>query len=121
MEEFKTGLLSTLGNQIDTLKAKKRQEEEDQLMDVFCPKCRKKHALKDFPLENVQNVQVCAFCTENHDIFHCSKIKILQNCNLEANTDFENVYFMGARRPWQPRPPPPGMFPNKNLQFPAQD
>ena len=90
-------------------------------MDVFCPKCQKKHALKDCPLENVQNVQVCAFCTENHDIFHCSKIKILQNCNLEANVDMENVYFMATKRPWKPIPPPLGMFPNQNLQFPAQD
>eukprot|EP00253_Pinus_taeda_P027474 PITA_27474 len=32
LEEFKTDRLSTLGTQIDTLKAKKRQEEEDQLM-----------------------------------------------------------------------------------------
>lgn len=118
-EEFKTDILSTLGTQIDTLKAKKRQEEEDQLMDVFCPKCRKKHALKDYPLEKIQ---VCAFRTENHDIFHCSKVKILQNCNVVANTYLEKVYFMGAKRPWQPRPPPPaGMFPNQNLQFPAQD
>jgi hypothetical protein len=88
-------------------------------MVVFCPKCRTKHALKECPLENVQNVQVCAFCTENHDISHCSKIKILQNCNLEANAEMENLYFMGARRPWQTRPP--GMFQNPNLQFPAHD
>ena len=38
LEEFKENLLSTLGTQIDTLKAKKRQEEEDQIMVVFCPK-----------------------------------------------------------------------------------
>eukprot|EP00253_Pinus_taeda_P006588 PITA_06588 len=73
LEEFKTDQLSTLGTQIDTLKAKKIQEEEDQMMAIFCPKCRKKHALKDCPLENIQ---VCAFCTENHAIFHCSKVKV---------------------------------------------
>jgi len=39
LEEFKTDLLSTLGTQIDTLKAKKRQEEEDQMLAIFCPKC----------------------------------------------------------------------------------
>eukprot|EP00253_Pinus_taeda_P019887 PITA_19887 len=32
LEEFKTDLLSTIGNQIDTLKAKKKQEAEDQPM-----------------------------------------------------------------------------------------
>jgi hypothetical protein len=119
LEEFKTDLLSTLGTQIDTLKAKKIQEEEDRLMVVFCPECRTKHALRECPLKNVQNVQVCAFCTENHDISHCSKIKILQNCNLEANAEMENLYLMGARRPWQTRPP--SMFQNPNLQFPAHD
>ena len=118
LEEFKTDLLSTLGTQIDTLKAKKRQEEEDQMMAIFCPNWQKKHALKDYPLENIQ---VCSFCTENHDIFHYSKVKILQNCNVVANTDMENVYFMGEKRPWQPKPPPQGMFPNQNLQFPVHD
>jgi hypothetical protein len=77
LEEFKIDLLSTLGTQIDTLKENKRQEEQDQLMAVFCPECRMKHALRECPLKNFQNVQVCAFCTKNHDISHCSKIKIL--------------------------------------------
>jgi len=118
LEEFKTDLLSTLGNQIDTLKAKKKQEDEDQIMAIFYPKCRKKHALKDCPLENIQ---VCAFYTENHDIFNCSKVKVLQNCNMAANAEMENVYYMGTKRPWQPRPAPQGMFPNQNLQFPVND
>lgn len=97
LEEIKTDLLSTLGTQIDTLKAKKRQEDEDQIMAIFCPKFQKKHALKYCPLENIQ---VCAFCTENHDIFNCSKVKVLQNCNMAANADMENAYYMGTKRPW---------------------
>jgi len=32
---------------------------------------------------------------------------------LEANAEMENMYFMGARRPWQPRPP--SMYQNPNL------
>lgn len=39
-EDFKTDLLSTLGNQIDILKAKKRQDEQEQDLSIFCPKCR---------------------------------------------------------------------------------
>ena len=118
LEEFKTDLLSTLGNQIDTLKAKKKQEDEDQIMAIFCPKCRKKHALKDCPLENIQ---ICAFCTEHHDMFNCPKVKVLQNCNMAADAEKENVYYMGTKRPWQPKPAPQGMFPNQNLQFPIHD
>ncbi len=87
-------------------------------MVIFCPKCRKKHALKDFPLENIQ---VCAFCIEHHDMFNCPKVKVLQNYNMVANAEMENVYYMGTKRPWQPRPTPQGMFPNQNLQFPIND
>lgn len=31
---------------------------------------------------------------------------------MEANAEMENMYYMGARRPWQPIPP--GMFQNPN-------
>eukprot|EP00253_Pinus_taeda_P011392 PITA_11392 len=84
-------------------------------MVIFCPKCRKKHASKDCPLENIQ---VCAFCTEHHDMFNCPKVKVLQNCNMAANAEMENMYYMGTKRPWQPRLAPQGMFPNQNLRFP---
>lgn len=96
-EDFKTDLLSTLGNQIDTLKTKKRQDEQEKELSIFCPKCRRKHALKECLL---YNVQICGFCTENHDTKDCTKMNILQNYNLEANAEMENMYFMGARRPW---------------------
>eukprot|EP00253_Pinus_taeda_P026627 PITA_26627 len=88
LEELKTDLLSTIGNQIDTLKTKKKQEAEDQVMSIFCPKCRKKHALKDCPLDSIQ---FCAFCTEHHDIFNCPKVKVLQNYNMAANAEMENI------------------------------
>lgn len=63
-EDFKTDLLSTLRNKIDTLKTNKRQDEQKQKLSIFCPKCRWKHALKECPLDNVQ---ICGFCIENHD------------------------------------------------------
>lgn len=40
---------------------------------------------------------------------------------MAANAEMENMYYMGAKRPWQPRPAPQGMFPNQNLQFPVND
>ena len=47
LEDFKTDRLSTLGTQVETLKTRKRQEEQDQILSFFCPKCRKKTPLKD--------------------------------------------------------------------------
>ena len=40
---------------------------------------------------------------------------------MAASTKMENVYYMGAKRPWQPRQAPQGMFPNQNMQFPMND
>lgn len=40
---------------------------------------------------------------------------------MAANAEMEHMYYMGAKRPWQPRPNPQGMFPNQNLQFPMND
>lgn len=40
LEDFKTNLLSALGNLIDTLKEKKLQDEQEQELSIFCPKCR---------------------------------------------------------------------------------
>lgn len=73
-EYFKIDLLSTLGNQIETLKEKKRQDEQEQDLSIFCPKCRHKHALKECPLDNVQ---IFGFCIENHDTKDCIKMKVL--------------------------------------------
>ena len=62
LEDFKAGLLSTLGTQVELLKTKKIQEQkdqQDQALSVICPKCRKNHPLKECPLNNVQ---VCGLC-----------------------------------------------------------
>lgn len=67
-------------------------------------------------------MQICGFCTENHDTKDFTKMKILQNYNLEASAEMENMYFMGARRPWQPRPPSMYQNPNAaNYNMPVQN
>ena len=75
LEDFKTNLLSTLGTQVEISKTKKRQEQQyqqDQALSIFCPKCRKKHPLKECPLHNVQ---ICGLCAENHKTDECSRLK----------------------------------------------
>jgi hypothetical protein len=60
LENFKTDLLSTLGSQIDTLKAKKKQEEKNESLAVFFHRCKKKHPNIYFPLDNIQVCGICA-------------------------------------------------------------
>lgn len=61
LEYFKTKFLGTLSSQLDTLKLKKKQEEENATLVIFCHQHRKKNPSKDCPLNNVRvcdNVQM---------------------------------------------------------------
>ena len=102
LEDFKTDLLSTLGTQVETSKTKKRQEQQDQqdqALSIFCPICRKKHPLKECPLNTVE---ICGLCTSNHKTDDCPRLKELQAARVEENQSMESLHFMGQRRPWQP-------------------
>jgi hypothetical protein len=99
LENFKTDLLGTIGSQLDTLKIKRKQEEENPVLSIFCPKCRKRHPLRECPLDNVS---VCAICTENHKTEDCPSLPGLQEI-------FKGGEAPGTpsapKRPWQPRNP----------------
>jgi hypothetical protein len=71
LDNFKTDLLGTIGSQLDTLKIKRKQEEENPVLSIFCPKCRKRHPLRECPLDNVP---VCAICNENHKTKDCPSL-----------------------------------------------
>jgi len=44
LEKFKTDILNTVDNHLDTIKLKKKQEDERVSIAIFCPKCKSKHA-----------------------------------------------------------------------------
>jgi hypothetical protein len=64
-------ILSTIGSQLDTLKIKKKQEEENATMSIFFPRCRRKHSSRECPLDNIS---VCGFCTEDHSTEKCPSL-----------------------------------------------
>jgi len=56
--ELKTDILGSLSEQIDTLKLQNKHKTEAHALAIFCPKCRKKHALREFPLD-VEIIETC--------------------------------------------------------------
>lgn len=40
LENFKTDILKTISNQLDTMKVNQKHEAEKATITVFCPKCR---------------------------------------------------------------------------------
>jgi len=54
LEEFKSEMLQTLALQLDTMNIKRKQEEEERTLAIFCPKCTKSHPRNEFPLNCIE-------------------------------------------------------------------
>ena len=68
-------------------------------MSIFCPKCRRKHLLRECPLD-IKETNKCAIFTENHATEKCPSITglkvVLEGGQLEA----KSLHAMGAQRNW---------------------
>ena len=73
LDEFKTDILGSLSEQLDTFKIQNRQKTEAGALAIFCPKCRKEHALRECPL-NAKVVETCMICSESHETKDCPSI-----------------------------------------------
>ena len=99
LDEFKTDILGNLSEQLDTLKIHNKQKAETEALAIFCSKCRKKHALRECPLET-QVVETCVICSETHETKDCPSIPGLKAVFQEDPSMLESLCFI-ARRPWQ--------------------
>ena len=52
LKNFKTEMMSSISSEIDVLRAKQKQAVQDLTLGVFYPRHRKKHPLKEFPLDH---------------------------------------------------------------------
>ena len=70
---------------------KKKQDEESAILTIFCSKCRKRHPLKECPLNTIR---ICGFCIENHQMENYPSFPELQAIFKEGNED------TSQRKPW---------------------
>ena len=63
LDNFKSDILSSLASQLDILQTRQKKEDIEKAMAIVCPKCRKKHPLKECPLNSVE---ICALCEQRH-------------------------------------------------------
>jgi hypothetical protein len=107
LENFKTNILSTISNQLDTLKLKKKQEEENVLA-IFFPRCQKKHGEKECPF-NV--IEIYSLCTLENPTSECSTLVELQAMYRGGGVSQEQSY--PSIRPWRAQNPNPFYDPNE--------
>lgn len=102
LENFKTDLISTIGSQIDTLKSRKRQEEKNEVLSIFCPKCRNKHPLNECPFDIID---VYGICAKIHLMKNFPKIEKLKAINKKEGETKKSIYYVAPpRSPSQPKP-----------------
>jgi hypothetical protein len=57
IEYMKTGILHSFSMQMDTLQIKK--EEEEKALDIYCPKCTKKHPRNECLVDLIDVCRIC--------------------------------------------------------------
>jgi hypothetical protein len=102
LDNLRTDILSTLSAQDGHLASKTKAARIGQDYGVFCPKCRKKHPERECPLNSIEE---CAICELNHATSSCPSLPGLKAVFQGMGEDMEQLYLMGSRKPWQPRPP----------------
>lgn len=100
LDEFKTGILGSLSEQLDTLKIKNKQKTEADALAIFCPKCRKKHTLMECPLD-AKIAETCMICSKSHETKGFPSIPGLKAIFQEETVpnSIESLCFI-TRRPW---------------------
>lgn len=107
LENFKIDILKTISAQIDSVNIKKKFE--DEALAIFYSRFKKKHPVKNFPLNEIS---VCGVCIENHETDDCPSLPGLQAIYEGVG---EPATQAAQRKPWQPRAP--SMLPNPYSQF----
>lgn len=84
-------------------------------MVIFCPRCKKKHSHKEFPLDTVQ---IYAICTKDHATESCPSLPGLKTVYKEVEEETELVYLINQCRQWQARPTGIPIDPSSSFQPP---
>ena len=93
-------MMSSISLEMDVLRAKQRQAVKDLKLGVFYPRCRKKHPLKECPLDKVE---VCQLCELNHDTKECPSLPQVKAVLQASTLDVERAYFIAQKKTWQPQ------------------
>jgi len=96
----------TIAMQMDTLRIRKKQEEAERALAIFCPRCIRKHPRNECPLHSIE---VCFFYEEDHPMNQCPSLPGFKAMYQGAEVAIETLYFMNQRRPHGPKPYQQGM------------
>jgi len=99
LDHLKTYILGSLSEQLDTLKIQNKQKVENVALSIFYPKCRKKHALRECPLDSIET---CVICAENDNTKEFSSIPNIKAVFQDESriSQVESLCFI-SKIPWK--------------------
>ena len=97
LEYFKTYILGTLSSHLDVFQMTQRKFEEDKVLVIFFPRCRKKHLTKECLLNAID---LSVVYDKDHPTNSCPLLLGLKEVHQSANKEFKPTYFMGQQKPW---------------------
>lgn len=106
LEDFKSEMPQTLALQMDTMHIKRKQEETERALAIFCPRCTRRHPRNECPLNSIE---ICLLCEENHSTDKCPSLPGLKVAYEGPEGVTEQLYDINQRRPHGPRPYQQGM------------
>ena len=124
LEDFKIEMLQTLALQLDTMNIRRKQEEAERALAIFCPRCTIRHPRNECPLNCIE---ICSICEENHSTDKFPSLPGLKSVYQGAEGVTEQIYYINQKRPLGPRPYQQGMQgsphahyrPNQNAATPS--
>ena len=100
-EDFKSEMLQTLALQLDTMNIKRKQEEAERALAIFCLRCTRRHPRNECPLNCIK---ICSVCEENHSTDKCPSLSGLKFVYQGAKGVTEQLCYINQRRPPGPEP-----------------
>ena len=94
MDNMKIEIMNTISKQIDSLKFQQKLVEEQESLSIFCPKCRRKHLLRECRLD-IKETNKCAICAKNHATEKCPSIPRLKVVLEGGQPEAESLHAMG--------------------------
>jgi len=79
------------------LKFQQKLVEEQEMLSIYYPKCRRKHPLRECPL-NIKETNKCGISADNHATEKCPSIPVLKVVLEGGQPESESPHAMGARR-----------------------
>ena len=84
-------MINSISSQLNVMREKQKEVAEDMVLGVFFPKCRKKHPLRECPLDKVE---VCGLCELENDTKDCPSFPKAKAVFEASTVDTEKACFI---------------------------